>query len=560
VMPSFYFKLEDFLNNGKNFYKLYFFLVVFLCIVKFPSLLTTDIQPWDEGMYATRVLSIHSNGDFIDQSLHSVGKFYSGSHPPLLIWLGYIVTLVFGINTVALKLIIFTFSLLCILIIFLIGKKLFDQKTGFFAALIFCTNIIFNIFSKRFQFDIPYTFFILLSFYLLFLYNDSKKFNYLILCGISFGCCLMIKILVGFFIPAVIFTAYFFIKEKVNFNLKDILILTATGVALALPWHLYMLIEHGSEFTDYFFKFHVYDRAFNGVEMNEKNSGMFFHINFLLGLFPFTILLLFSFIKDAKNFRNLNRKKIFIWVYFFTGFFIITIIKTKLEVYILLLIPPLCFLIPLFLYDLDKENLRLKSTVVFFTFLNILWFTIKFFKLDIKSYLSQSNKFILVFTLIILISVLFVLSKYLANKIGLKKPYYIFILFFFFAFNIYFAVRINEGETDFKISNIKNFIGQQENKKIIYVGSNYRFNPQFSFYFKGLDINWENPDFEFEMIDTNDGLEKTRDKLSGLNANNYFIIAERDNINRANYPPSDLFIPDGFKLILKNEGYELYKN
>ncbi|MEP7145789.1 MAG: hypothetical protein ABI792_02135, partial [bacterium] len=88
-MSSLFIKLEDFLNNGKNFYKLFFFLVVFLCAVKLPSLLTSDIQPWDEGMYATRVLSIHTYGDFIDQSSHSTGGFYSASHPPLLIWIGY---------------------------------------------------------------------------------------------------------------------------------------------------------------------------------------------------------------------------------------------------------------------------------------------------------------------------------------------------------------------------------------------------------------------------------------------------------------------------------------
>ena len=110
---SLYFKLNEFLNNGKNLYKIYFFLVVFLCVVKLPSLLTSDIQPWDEGMYATRVLSVHANGDFIDQSTHSVGNFYSASHPPLLIWTGYLVTLIFGVNSVTLKLTVFLYSHFC---------------------------------------------------------------------------------------------------------------------------------------------------------------------------------------------------------------------------------------------------------------------------------------------------------------------------------------------------------------------------------------------------------------------------------------------------------------
>ena len=49
-------KTLNYLNDGKNTYKIYAFIVVFLLIVKLPTLYTTYIQPWDEGMYATRVL------------------------------------------------------------------------------------------------------------------------------------------------------------------------------------------------------------------------------------------------------------------------------------------------------------------------------------------------------------------------------------------------------------------------------------------------------------------------------------------------------------------------
>lgn len=559
-MSSFYIKFSDYLNCGKNFYKLFFFLVVFLCTVKFPSLLTTDIQPWDEGMYATRVLSIHENGDFVDQSSHSVGKFYSASHPPLLIWIGYFVTSVTGTNAVSFKLISFTFSVFCLLLIFLTGKKLSDQKTGFLAAIIFSGNMIFNVFSKRFQFDFPYTFFILLSFYLLFLYNDSLKFKYLIFGGISFGCCLMTKILVGSFIPLILFISYFFIRDKVNYKLRDVFLLTAIGIGIAIPWHLYMIINYGKEFTDFFFEFHIYERALRGVEMNEKNSGAFFYINFLLSILPFSILVFFGFIKDLKNYRGLDWKKIFLWVWFFTGLVIITLFRTKLEVYIILILPPLSLLIPLFINEIDKENIIFKSVTILFTILNILWFAVKFLKIDIKTYLLTSNKLLIVLFILVFISLLFILCKYTVNKIELNKLYYIFILFFFFMFNVYYAFRINEGETDFNISGIKDYTDNHHREKIFYIGSDYRFNPQFSFYFNGLNLNWEEPGYEFEMLDTKYGIEKTKVMLSGVNENKIYIIVERDKINRAIYPDSKLFIPEKFKLVMKKEGYELYEN
>jgi len=88
--------LTETLNNPA--YKKYFlfFLFLFLIAVKIPTLISDDMQPWDEGMYATRVLAIHEFGVFLDQSEYSVGEFYSASHPPLLIWIGYIFTLIFG--------------------------------------------------------------------------------------------------------------------------------------------------------------------------------------------------------------------------------------------------------------------------------------------------------------------------------------------------------------------------------------------------------------------------------------------------------------------------------
>lgn len=559
-MSSFYSRLEEFISNGKNLNKIIFFLVVFLFAVNLPSIIISDIQPWDEGMYATRVLSIHTHGDFIDQSSHSVGNFYSGSHPPLLIWIGYLATIIFGISPVVLKLIPLVFGILCVILILLIGRKLYDNKIGFFAALIFCSNIIFNVFSKRFQFDIPYTFFILLSFYTLLLFNETSKYKYIILSGISFGLCLMVKILVGFYIPIVLFLSYIFIKDKVNFRFKDLIILTVTGIIIALPWHLYMLLNYGSEFLEYFFKFHIYDRAFLGVEMNEKRSGIFFHVNYLLSIIPYSILVLFSFVRDFVQSKKPDWKKVFLWSWFLTGLFIITVFQTKLEVYILLILAPASFIIPLYIGEIDKENLVLKTLIILFTFLNIFWFATEPVRPEIKSYVAANNKLFFLFIVLSGCTIIYFISKLLAKTLELKKTYYIFILIFFFTTNLYYLINITEWKNNFRISEIRNHIHQNSGKKILYIGTNYRYNPQFSFYFKGLNLNWDNHDYEFEFIDTKDGIDKTKEKVRNLTAGRYFLIVEKDYINRAEYPNSDLFIPSESKLIIKQTGYELYEN
>lgn len=550
----------NYISNGKNFYKVFFFLVIFLSIIHFPSLHTSDIQPWDEGMYTTRVLSIHLNGDFIDQSFHSVGKFYSSSHPPLLIWIGYFTTLVFGISAATFKILTFLFSLFCIYIIMLIGKSFFTIKTGLIAALIFSANVVFLAYSERFQFDIPYTLFILLSFYFLFKYNESLSFKYMILAGISFGLCLMTKILVGLYVPIVLFCSYYFIKDKINFKLKDIIMLTLFGIVLASPWHIYMLINHGTQFTDYFLGFHLVDRALYGVEKNWKSSGVLFYINYLVSIIPFTILLIFGFMKDIKSHKHLDWIKILLWVWFIAGFIILTLFKTKLEVYTLLIIPPACFLIPLITKQVDMENLKYKAIALFAIIANVLWFMTLYIRQDIKSFAGQTNKPLLIFAIVVLFLAIYMTTKYLIKKIEFRTLLFTMIIIFFLGMNFYDLLGNPLWKNKHDLSEIRDYVFNDTRKKIIYIVSNYRNNPQFSYYFKGLNLGWESSQFDFQMIDTNSGLEKTKKVLSSLEKNNYFFIVERDFVNNSVYPDSRLFIPEDSKLILKRNGYELYSN
>ncbi len=553
-------KIFNYLNNKKNIYKIFFLIVVFLCIVKLPSLFIADIQPWDEGMYATRVLSIHLNGDFFDQSNHSVGKFYSGSHPPLLIWIGYFSSLLFGLNSITLKLIPFVFSLFCILLIILIGKNLFNPISGVIASLVFTSNIIFDVFSKRFQFDIPYTFFILLSFYFFLLYLDNKKQIYNILGGFIFGLCLMVKILVGFYIPIIIFIFYIILRSKSGYKLSDLIVFTFIGIIIALPWHIYMFFHHSKEFLDYFFTFHIYERAFVGVEHNTKGSGYLYHINYLLSIIPYSILIFISLIKDFTKIKELNVKKIFLIFWFLIGLFIITIFKTKLEVYILLILAPGSLILAEFIQSLNKASNKEKFIINILTTVNIIWSLSLLLRnnIEYKNIFMQNLVLSILITVIVSISIFYII-KFLSNKISIINFYYVFIFLFCIGINISYFISIPEWENTYIITNVKSEIEKGKGKNIIYISSHYRANPQFSFYFNGLDLGWNKSDYKYELLDTKIGVDEIKTKLNNLPEDNNYIIVEKDNINRSEYIDSKYYIPQNFNLIYKTKGYELYK-
>lgn len=559
-MANYFDQFLSYINNGKNFYKLYLFLVIFLCAVKFPTLLTADIQPWDEGMYATRVLSIYDNADAWDQSMHSVGKFYSGSHPPLLIWIGYAVTLIFGTSAAVFKMIPFLFGLGCIFLIMRIGAELYDNKTGFIAALILSGNLIFNVFSKRFQFDIPYTFFILLAFYFITLYIKKPENKYIVYAGITFGLCLMVKILVGVYIPIILFGFYILQYRKTPLTFTNIFTLTLIGICIALPWHLYMIFTYGQEFLHYFLGFHILDRAFIGVEENVKNSGVFYHINYYFSIIPFSIIVFFSLIKDVRHYKTLDWRKIFLWVWFLVGLVIISSFKTKLEIYVLLILVPGCLIIPEYLFSLKKGFTREKFLLLLAIFFNVIWFASYDFRPALKNYIGDTNKIIVLLMLAGCVILLSVVAFYMTKKINVSNVLTGMIVVFFLGANIYFLIHPPEWDYVFSLSPVKEEIETSGKKNIYYVGSNFRHNPQFSFYFNGLDLSWPNEKYSYNFIDTKDGFDKVKDALDALPRGEYNIIVEKDNINRSGYPDSKNFIPDDIKLIKKTVGYELYQN
>jgi 4-amino-4-deoxy-L-arabinose transferase-like glycosyltransferase len=557
-MSNHFNNFREYLNNGKNYKKIIILLVIFLSITKLPPLFSSDIQPWDEGMYALRVLSIHENGDFLDQSAHSVGGFYSASHPPLLIWIGWIFISIFGTGAWVFKLIPFIFSILCVIYIVKTGKLSFNTETGVYAALLFSGTIIFNIFCKRFQFDIPYTFLIIASFYFFILYLGEQKRKFLIYAGIFFGACLMIKILVGIFIPLVLAVFLIINRKQSQFNLKDLSIIILTGLLIAFPWHLYMVLKHGSSFTEYFINFHLYKRALEGVEHNEKQAGVFYYIKYLLSILPLGILIFPAFLKDVRNYRQIKKEKLLLWIWAITGFLIISVFKTKLESYILLMLPAACLIISGYAASVNLKYGIKKFLLLLLIMINFAVFFIGGDLLFLKHLVqTYSNTFLFAIAgILILCLTIFYISKYLS----LNNIFIALMVIFFLSANIYYMIFIPPWEDNFSIESVKETVKSEGRKKIVYIGSHYRYNPQFSFYFKGIDLGWQEKQYEYILLDTKDGVLNVKEKLESLNKDEYNIIIEADYINRGDYPDPQGFLPDNFKFVMYSPGYLLYHN
>ncbi|MBL7129403.1 MAG: glycosyltransferase family 39 protein [Ignavibacteria bacterium] len=541
--------------------KAFLLLLLIVCLFKIPVILTSDIQPWDEGMYAVRVLSIHINGDFFDQSMNSVAGLDSGSHPPLFIWLGYFATLIFGINDVVLKLLPFTFALLCVVFIIRIGKELGSFETGFLSALIFTGTYLFNVFSNRFQFDIPVTFFMIISFYFFILYINKNAKSFLALSGIAFGLCLMTKALVGFYIPIILFISFFFLRKKIKMRFSDLAILTAIGLLIALPWHFFMLDKYGGEFINFLFGFHLYSRAIES-HIGIQPKGDLYYLSLLMNNIPFGIIVFMSLVKDFKKFIHLNWEKIFLWIWFITGFITISVFQTKIETYLLPFLAPACILLVIYLISENNKSLHEKTIILILTLFNIAWYATESFRNEIKEYLSHQGYLeitIIIISIAVAVLITYHIFKSLLSKINFRSTFVVVIIVFFLSANIYFLFNSLFFDKGFGLSEIKDEVERSNREKIVYISTDFKFNPQFTYYFEGIDLGWKNK-MSYDLVDLKNGVENARVRLGDLKPGEGAVIVERDNLNPGTYYDSKLFVPDRFKLLKKYHGYELYED
>jgi hypothetical protein len=369
--------------------------------------------------------------------------------------------------------------------------------------------------------------------------------------------------LVGTIIPIVLFIAYFFLKNETKYSFKDFLLITGLSLLISLPWYIYLIIHNGNEALDYIINFHLYQRATVGIEQNAKGTGVFYFANYLLTIIPYGFLVFYEIILNVKNFKTIDWKIKLVSIWFIAGFGIVTLFKTKLESYSFLFLPPACLLIANLLFNFKGASKKEKIWTLTLFIVNTIWYFTEYYRTDIKSFLSAGfvNKLEVIVSGIFLVLFLFFLLRAVVPKLNLKVAFYSIISITFIISNIYYLVRVPYWEDGYKLSSIKSEVDKNKEKNILYVPTDYRHNPQLTFYFNGVDLNWgkEVTGYNFNMLDTKVGTDSVKQNLNKLEKN-YFIIVEKDYINRAIYPDSKLFIPADFTLISKTSGYELYKN
>ena len=262
-------QIQPLLDNLGNRKHLPITIFTFLCFLALTYGLD-EVPPYhaDENFYVTSSSNMIETNDYITPTYHGKKRF---AKPILFYWLVAASYKTFGTNLYSARLVSSIFGTLCIPIVYIIARRLFDHKTATISALLLPGCYLHFQISRWAITDMALNFFILSTFYFFIrgIQDQSNKATSYCFAYICMGIGFMIKGPVAIIIPILVIGCYLLITQnwgelsKILFG-YGVIILTA----IILPWFVTMLIIHGDDFTNHILGAELRDRIIHKTPLS----------------------------------------------------------------------------------------------------------------------------------------------------------------------------------------------------------------------------------------------------------------------------------------------------
>jgi len=318
----------------------------------------------DEQIYSQWAYHMVKNGDYLNPWAFGDVALWIGK-PPLNMWLMSLAYQVLGVSNFSSRLTSAIFGSLSIVLIFYLGKKLYNGYVGFLSAFVLGTFTTFYVFARRAMTDVPLVFFIMASLYFLVLSEKSQKSNRcLALCGLFFGLAFLTKQVGALLIPLIVIAYLTVTSGSIRFVFtKRFALFWGVGLLIIFPWFIYMVASFSSEFWQLYLMYSGFNRTFSPLEGHE--GGYLFYFSYLaineklwVILLPFSVgLCIFKAVVKKTKADTL----LVLWIA--VVFLVFTFAQTKLSYYILPVFPAFAISISNLLYQfLNRIQISMKTS------------------------------------------------------------------------------------------------------------------------------------------------------------------------------------------------------
>ncbi len=274
---------------------------------------------------------------FITRDFIKTGKLtYFGEpwlqHPFGFYWLLSLSFLIFGVNDFAGEIVVALLGALTGLFVYLLGKELFDKKTGLIAAVLILFQPIYWFYSNRVLNDVPVILFLTAAFYF-FIRGEKRNDNRsLYISGFLFAYAMLTKMIAIAALPVVFF--YLLLHKRLNFIREKKYWITLTiFIATFSIWLLYNQLTVG-----YLFPLELFlGRVTPGVHQLDTAPFSYFFVMFIPFLrLPLAILFFFG-VGSMLLTKFRNASLLMLWI---TIFFTLASLQTvKVDRYIMPIFP-----------------------------------------------------------------------------------------------------------------------------------------------------------------------------------------------------------------------------
>jgi len=364
--------------------KLLYFIPVVLVYV---AGMFVDVLEVDEAQYAELSREMLQTSQYLE--LYNNGRDYLDK-PPLLFWIATLSYRLFGISTFAYKLPSVLFSILGLFSTYRLGRRLYNEQTGFFASLILSTSLAWFIMNHDVRTDTILAACTILAIWQFCEFLNSNKFIHIFWGSLGIAGAMMTKGPIGIMVPGLAIGIHLlFRKDWKSIFMWQWLAVPGIVTVCLLPmlYGLYqqfdlhpgkiidgMTIESGLKF---FFWTQSFGRITGESIWKDDSTFLFFTHTFLWAFIPWGIIGVISIGSKTvglarSGFKVSKNQELITWGGFVFPFIAFSCSNYKLPHYIYVLFPLISIISGSYL----ENNLNLIKNKIYSYLINFQIFTL----------------------------------------------------------------------------------------------------------------------------------------------------------------------------------------
>ena len=363
------------INSTSQSIQLQFIIAIAAALLFIPFAGGVHLFDWDEINFAECAREMIVSHNFLNVQIN-FQPFWE--KPPLFIWMQVLSMKAFGINEFASRFPNAVCGIASLLLIFNIGKKLYNEQFGIWWVIVYTGSILPHFYFRSGIIDPWFNLLIFAALWFFVRLNAAgeiistvRRFHYSALWGSFTGLAILTKgptalLIIGLVVSIAYLPHLFqllkvqirFLKAPPAFQIRliDIAVFFLFTILIGGSWFMVQIM---SGHSDMVWKFILYQiRLFTIPDAGHGGPWFYHFIVLLVGVFPASLFALMRFRLSAGQTSKQRQFQGIMLILFWVVLILFSIVKTKIVHYSSLCYFPLTFLAALAIHDLLNGSLR----------------------------------------------------------------------------------------------------------------------------------------------------------------------------------------------------------